>query len=868
MLALACMVFIMQVKGKNMAALLFLLSLVLYSAAPVHPHPQGVVYREADITNSRQVVSLGGLFIFRHYNKFGRCSEKIQPQSIERAEAMVFAIRQINRDPYLLPGVNLTFDIRETCYAALVALENANEYLQSRDASRTNQTVVAVSGVVGASTSYISHLLNVQMFRLSQLPHISYASTAAHLSAKPRYDYFFRTVPSDSLQARAMADIIAHFNWTFVIALFSDDIYGREGIDALNAALESQNDMCQICVAEIPLPYRSSNNQVYDDIIGSMSQEWVRNASVAVFFGYDDQAIGIIHAIIRDSTTHKLLQGITWIASKELPPSLPQEYYHVLKGMINLVPPNRKNREDFTRYFISLSPENNKTDNPWFDRYWEAVFNCSLQGDNLCNISSQNLSMIRKPIYTSYVIDAVYAFAHAIHQMIVDNCLNNTICDKIIIRRSTGEAINGSLLRQYLFNVSFNSTSFGTEKKLFDANGDVQGSYLIMNLQNINNSYSLERVGTWDQNLLEWTAPLQWPGDREDPPQSVCSLPCPVGHEPQRVPNQEQCCWECKSCPGENTASSGEECYECENKTMPNPERSGCIAIPLTFFTPPSPWAVIILLLTCAGIATTVFVAGMFVTFHKKKVIKASSRELSAILLGGILLCYILPFLFVGKPSPALCGVRRFAIGFCFAFSYSALLVRSNRIHRIFNHSHVSSISPRFIGPVSQVVITCLLISIQVLLALVWLAAEPPSVETVQPNSRTLELRCGESPYFGLPVSLCYSLFLLVLSTYFAFLTRKVPDNFNEAKFINATVYSLCIIWLGFLPAYFVSIQFGTVYESFFLLLAIILSASVTLLCLLVPKIFIVILDKGEEKKDWTTRTGTETAISTQASST
>ena len=453
--------------------------------------------------------------------------------------------------------------------------------------------------------------------------------------------------------------------------------------------------------------------------------------------------------------------------------------------------------------------------------------------------------------------------------MIVDYCPTDMICEAILTRRSTGEAINGHLLRQYLFNVSFSSTFSGPDEKLFDGNGDVEGSYIIVNIQENNSSYSLETVGTWDHiNLLEWTAPLQWPGDREDPPQSLCSLPCGVGHQPQRVPDQEQCCWECKPCLGENTASSGEECYECEDKYMPNRERSDCVAIPLTFFTPPGPWAVIILLLTCVGIITTVFVTAMFVIFHKKKVIKASSRELSAILLGGILLCYILPFLFVGKPSPALCGVRRFAIGFCFAISYSALLVRSNRIHRIFNHSHVSSISPRFIGPVSQVVITCLLISIQVLIAVVWLAAEPPSVETVQPSSRTLELRCGESPYFGLPISLCYNLFLLILSTYFAFLTRKVPDNFNEAKFINVTVYSLCIIWLGFLPAYFVSIQFGTVYESFFLLLAIILSASATLMCLLVPKIFIVILDKGEEKRDDTTGTGTGiTAISIQATS-
>ena len=840
---------------------LFFLSLVLYSAAPVHP--QGVVYREDDITNSRQVVSLGGLFIVSGTK---HCSG-IRAPSVERIEAMVFAIRKINRDPSLLPGVNLTFDIRETCTSQNVALERAIEYVQNSDESCTNQTTLAVSGVVGAVRSSVSESV-ASLLRLFQLPQISYGSTADFLSDSSRFDYFFRTVPSDSLQARAMADIIAHFNWTYVFALFSDDTYGREGIDALIADLKSRNGS-QSCIAmRISLDIESSDIQTYDRVVERMSQEWVRNASVAVLFGHLNEAIAMIQAIMRvtDSATRRILEDITWIASDSWSLSLPPESFQRVKGMIGLVP-HTGNIEEFTRYFISLSPENNKTDNPWFDRYWETVFNCSLQGDNPCDIASQNLSMINRAVYNSYVIDAVYAFAHAIHHMIMDYCSNDTICDEIITMQSTGEATNGRLLRQYLFNVSFSSTFSGPDKKLFDANGDVQGSYIIVNIQENNSLYSLETVGTWDHiNLLEWTAPLQWPGDREEPPQSVCSLPCGAGHQPQRVPDQEQCCWECKPCLGENTASSGEECFECEEMYMPNIEKSVCIAIPLTFFTPPSPWAVIILLLTCVGIATTLFVAVMFVIFHNKKVIKASSRELSAILLGGILLCYILPFLFVGKPSPALCSVRRFAIGFCFAISYSALLVRSNRIHRIFNHSHVSSISPRFIGPVSRgnhmppdfhpSPDSC------------GVVAEPPSVETVQPNSRTLELRCGESPYFGLPLSLCYNLFLLVLSTYFAFLTRKVPDNFNEAKFINVTVYSLCIIWLGFLPAYFVSIQFGTVYESFFLLLAIILSASATLLCLLVPKIFIVILDKGDEKKDWTTRTGTETAISTQASST
>ena len=146
----------------------------------------------------------------------------------------------------------------------------------------------------------------------------------------------------------------------------------------------------------------------------------------------------------------------------------------------------------------------------------------------------------------------------------------------------------------------------------------------------------------------------------------------------------------------------------------------------------------------------------------------------------------------------------------------------------------------------SQVAITGCLVGVQVLIGTAWLAIERPSVKTMQLEDGTVELTCGESPYFGFSISLGYNLFLLVLTTYFAFLTRKVPDNFNEAKFINVTVYSLCVIWVGFLPAYFISTQFGTQYSSFFLLLAIILSASTTLGCLLLPKIVIVLVWKRE----------------------
>ena len=44
---------------------------------------------------------------------------------------------------------------------------------------------------------------------------------------------------------------------------------------------------------------------------------------------------------------------------------------------------------------------------------------------------------------------------------------------------------------------------------------------------------------------------------------------------------------------------------------------------------------------------------------------------------------------------------------------------------------------------------------------------------------------------------------LITICTIYAIKTRKVPENFNEAKFIGFTMYTTCIIWLAFVPLYF-----------------------------------------------------------------
>ena len=88
-----------------------------------------------------------------------------------------------------------------------------------------------IRGVVGGSYSTVSVQV-ANLLRLFRIPQISYASTSATLSNKNRFTYFARTVPPDNDQAKALADLVALHNWTYVSTIHSKDDYGRSGIQS------------------------------------------------------------------------------------------------------------------------------------------------------------------------------------------------------------------------------------------------------------------------------------------------------------------------------------------------------------------------------------------------------------------------------------------------------------------------------------------------------------------------------------------------------------------------------------------------------------------------------------------------------------
>ena len=56
-------------------------------------------------------------------------------------------------------------------------------------------------------------------------------------------------------------------------------------------------------------------------------------------------------------------------------------------------------------------------------------------------------------------------------------------------------------------------------------------------------------------------------------------------------------------------------------------------------------------------------------------------------------------------------------------------------------------------------------------------------------------------------IAFSYPILLVIICTVYAVLTRKIPEAFNESKFIGFSMYTTCIIWLAFIPIYFTTGQ-------------------------------------------------------------
>ncbi|KAL0175124.1 hypothetical protein M9458_031092, partial [Cirrhinus mrigala] len=262
-----------------------------------------------------------------------------------------------------------------------------------------------------------------------------------------------------------------------------------------------------------------------------------------------------------------------------------------------------------------------------------------------------------------------------------------------------------------------------------------------------------------------------------------------------------------------------------------------CDPIPVKYLRWGDPEPIAAVVFACLGLMATFFVTSIFIIYRDTPVVKSSSRELCYIILAGICLGYLCTFCLITKPHVIYCYLQRLGIGLSPAMSYSALVTKTNRIARILAGSKkkICTKKPRFMSACAQLVIAFLLILLQLGIIVALFVMEPPDVIHDYPSIREVNLICNTTN-LGVVAPLGYNGLLIMSCTFYAFKTRNVPANFNEAKYIAFTMYTTCIIWLAFVPIYF-----GSNYKTITMCFSVSLSATVALGCMFVPKVYIIL---------------------------
>ncbi|KAF7234586.1 hypothetical protein EYD10_18385 [Varanus komodoensis] len=786
--------------------------------------------------------------------------------------ALVFAITELNKDPILLPNTTLGFRIYEHMDIVSVMHENSLSLLSTRGQMNPNykcdkqdKLLSIIGGLESHSSREIASVMGIY-----KIPQLGYGLLDLAQGKSQVFPSFFRIDPDEMAQYVGLVQLLLHFQWNWIGLIVHSDDSGESFIQTLMPMLEKNS----ICVAVTELFKSMEELHMHQVQTGAIPSSWFE-PQVMVAFGDASVVIQLTVLLhIYEEKTMTPFQKLWIMASRwEMAVTRVPLGWRDLKTIHGALHfrVNRREVPGFKHFLQSLDPLQPQG-NIFLRFWWERAFGCKflesgqafqLQerrctgNEKVEEVSAFGFDMTMSS-HSYSVYNGIYSVAHVLHIFSLSGAKHGM--------EGEGQrllSIQPWELLAPLRNVHFNNSageevSFPEKEKRYD----------ILNwIFFPNESFAPVKVG-----LVDSTAPpgqdftirsdaIVWPkeetlckmrgevlsGSLEESSQGEATVLLQLRSLSRRdnfYLNRYLKVWELH----EGLIPDADHCDPCAEDHHPNETQDQCIPRKLHYLSYQDTLGSVLVSLALFLSLITSLVLATFIKHRDTPIVRANNRDLSYVLLSSLLHCFFCSFLFISEPRKVTCLMRQAAFGITFSVAVASILAKTIMVVLAFMATKPGNIARKLLGRqlTTFIVLACPLI--QAMICAVWLLTSPPFPNwDFHSMPGEIILGCNEGSITMFYTVLAYMGFLSIISFSVAFLARKLPDSFNEAKFITFSMLVFCSVWVSFVPTYLSTKGKAMVAVEVFSILA---SGAGLLGCIFLPKCYIILLRPNLNCKD------------------
>ncbi|KAM5282566.1 LOW QUALITY PROTEIN: G-protein coupled receptor family C group 6 member A [Hipposideros larvatus] len=669
--------------------------------------------------------------------------------------AMIHSIEMIDNS-----GVKLEYKIHDTCTEVTVAIAAALRFLSKFNCSKEivefkcdySRYMPRVKAVIGAGYSEISMAIS-RILNLQLTPQVNYESTAEIPSDKICFPSFLWTLPSEFYQIKVMAHLIQKSGWNWIGIITTDDDYGQLSLNtfAIHTAVSN------VCIA---FKEGSLSDNTIEVRINQTLEKIIAEAHVKIIVVFLRQfhVFNLFSKAIERNISKVCIASDNWSTATKIT-TIPDVKrigkvigFTFTKGNsssfqsflqnLDMFPSDNKPLNDYAMLLSACAHVEDSELSQRISNRSQGTLAYTANKDMERNFSLRN-DFLWDYIETGFVHSiqlAVFAPGYALRDLCqVQDCQNPN-------------AFQPWDILAHIENVTFTD---GGNSFHFEAHGDMNTGYDIVPWKEISGHMNITKMAQYDfiitdqetknefRNLKLW----------------ICFL---CNNERHWAPVRNTVCFE--------------KGVEYLNKDA---------------------WAILLLTFSLLGILFVLTIGIIFTRNMNTPIVKSGGLTFCSM----TLLCHFLNFastgFFIGDKDFTH-KTQKMLFGISFTLCISCILTKSLKILLAFRFDpKLQNVLKSLYKPI-RIIFTCT--GIQGVMCTLCLTFAAPAMEKNVFLPRVIFLPCKEGSILAFGTMLGYIAILAFICFIFAFKGRKLPENYNEAKFITFGMLIYFIAWITFIP--------------------------------------------------------------------